>query len=80
MVRTDDLEDGDILVTAAASGTYPKGLRIGRATKVTDSRAGLFRTADLVPAVDFDTLEDVQIVVGNVPSAAITQPVSALPE
>lgn len=72
VVRADDLEEGDILVTAPSGGLYPKGLRIGRATKVQDSAHGLFKTAELVPAVDFARLEEVQVVVENAPNAALT--------
>jgi len=78
VVRSEDLEDGDVLVTAASGGLFPKGLRVGRASRVAASDSGLFRTADLVPFVDFDALEEVLVVVDNGPTAALSEPAPAL--
>jgi rod shape-determining protein MreC len=73
IVKSDDIEDQEWLVTAPSGGLFPKGLRLGRVTHVTESSAtshGLFKGAELIPAVDFDRLEEVQVVVDNGPSAS----------
>lgn len=76
IVKSDDIEEGDILVTAPSGGLFPKGLRLGRVTHVTESADnnshGLFKGAELIPAVDFDRLEEVLVVIDNGPSAART--------
>lgn len=77
--RNDDLEDGDILVTSNAGGLYPKGLRVGRAVGVTDASYGLFKRADLEPAVDFSKLEEVQVITDSAASAQLPRPLSAIP-
>lgn len=74
VIKSDDLEESDILVTAPSGGMFPKGLRLGRATKVNEAAHGLFKSAELQPFVDFDRLEEVQVVVDHGPSAAVDRP------
>jgi cell shape-determining protein MreC len=57
---------------------FPKGLRIGRATKVNEAAHGLFKSAELVPFVDFDRLEEVQVVVDHGPSARLDRPFDSI--
>src|SRR5436309_5799163 len=45
-LRTDDLQENDIVVTAGGPGFYPAGLRIGRVTNVTRKPHGLFLDAE----------------------------------
>ncbi len=78
VIKSDDLEESDILVTAPSGGLFPKGLRIGRATRVNEAAHGLFKAAELVPFVDFGRLEEVQVVVDNGPSALLERPVTSL--
>jgi rod shape-determining protein MreC len=77
VIKSEDLEESDILVTAPSGGLFPKGLRIGRATRVNEGAHGLFKSADLVPFVDFDRLEEVQVVVENAPSARLERPATS---
>lgn len=79
IVKSDDLEDGDILVTAPSGGLFPKGLKLGRATGVAQAGNGLFKRSELVPAVDFGRLEEVLVVLGDGPTASLETPVAALP-
>lgn len=76
--RSEDVEDGDLLVTSNAGGLYPKGLRVGRAIRVETVGYGLFKIAELEPSVDFSRLEDVQIVMDSGPSAAVYLPGASL--
>jgi rod shape-determining protein MreC len=62
-LRTDDLQEGDILITAGGAGFFPQGLRIGRITNVAKKPHGLFLDAEVVPAVDFSKLDEVTVVV-----------------
>jgi len=63
--RADDLQESDVLVTAGGQGFFPPGLRIGRVTNVNRKPVGLFLTADLIPAVDFARLDEVEVVVAQ---------------
>jgi rod shape-determining protein MreC len=80
IVKSDNIEEGDILLTAASGGLFPKGLTLGRATHIVDSAGGhgLFKTAELLPAVDFDRLEEVQVIVDHAPSASLDLPQTAV--
>jgi rod shape-determining protein MreC len=73
-LRTDDLQEGDMLVTAGGPGFFPPGLRIGRVTNVGKKPIGLFLSAEVTPAVDFSRLDEVTVVV-----AAHPPPASPLP-
>jgi rod shape-determining protein MreC len=61
-LRTDDLQDGDVLVTAGGPGFFPQGLRVGRAVNVQKKSHGLFLEAEVLPAVDFSRLDEVSVV------------------
>lgn len=68
-LRADDLQDGDVLITAGGPGFFPQGLRIGRAVNVSKRPHGLFLDAEVVPAVDFSRLDEVEVVVPRTPPA-----------
>ena len=66
-LRTDDLQDGDLLLTAGGPGFFPKGLPIGRVVNVAKRPTGMFTAADVVPAVSFSRLDEVMVVLGHLP-------------
>jgi rod shape-determining protein MreC len=59
---------GDLVITSGLGGVYPKGLRIGRVTAVSDPGAKLVQTATLEPAVDFGRLEQVFVILSRGPT------------
>jgi rod shape-determining protein MreC len=61
-LRTDDLQEGDLLVTAGGPGFFPQGLRVGRVVNVAKKPHGLFLDAEVIPAVDFSRLDEVAVV------------------
>lgn len=73
-LRTDDLQEGDVLITAGGSGFFPQGLRIGRVTNVARKTSGMFLSAEVVPAVDFSRLDEVTVVVSQTQQASQPQP------
>jgi rod shape-determining protein MreC len=75
-LRTDDLQDGDVLVTAGGPGFFPHGLRVGRVVNVAKKPHGLFLDAEVIPAVDFSRLDEVAVVLEG---AAPPQGVAAGP-
>jgi rod shape-determining protein MreC len=62
-LRSDDLQDGDLLLTAGGSGSFPKGLHIGRVTNVQRRATGMFLSSELLPSVDFSRLDEVMVVI-----------------
>ena len=62
-LRTDDMQEGDLLITAGGPGFFPQGLKVGRVTNVAKKPHGLFLDAEVVPAVDFSRLDEVSVVV-----------------
>jgi rod shape-determining protein MreC len=68
MVRGDDVEEGDVVITSGVGGVYPKGLRIGTVRSVNADRTELLHTARVEPAVDFGRLEQVFVMLRRGPT------------
>ena len=66
-LRTDELAEGDWLLTAGGEGFFPKGLRIGRILSVQKKATGMFIGAELTPAVEFHRLDEVLVVLDQPP-------------
>jgi rod shape-determining protein MreC len=60
--RSDDLQEGDRLVTSGLDGVFPKGLLIGTVSKVNKKSLGLFQHVEVSLAVDPSRLEEVLVV------------------
>lgn len=68
---TADVQQGDILVTSGLGGGFPKGLVVGSVASVEKRGFDMFQTVRIEPAVDFDHLEEVLIIVDAVLPAAL---------
>ena len=66
-LRTDDIRVGDALVTSGHDGLFPRDLAVGTVLKVGQPAAGLWRDAEVAPAVDFARLDTVLIVLTPAP-------------
>jgi rod shape-determining protein MreC len=64
-LRSDDLIEGDELVTAGTDGVFPRGLPVGKVTRVRRAGYGLYQAADVVPSVDVNRLEEVLVLVSS---------------
>jgi rod shape-determining protein MreC len=62
VLRDEDVEVGDLLLTSGLDLVYPKGLPVGRVSEVHRKPYGLFLTAELEPSVDFRRLEEVFVI------------------
>jgi rod shape-determining protein MreC len=60
--RAASVSPGDLVVTSGLDGTFPRGLLVGRITKVDRDRPGLFLQVMVKPSVDFRRLEQVLVV------------------
>lgn len=65
--RSDVVAD-DILVTSGYGQIYPPGLIIGRVAEISELPNDLFLNIKVIPAVDFEKLEEVFIIKKSSPS------------
>jgi rod shape-determining protein MreC len=61
-LRTEDMIEGDVLVTSGTDGVFPRGLPVGKVTQLNRTAHGLFQEARVIPAVDVTRLEEVLVV------------------
>jgi rod shape-determining protein MreC len=59
--RSDDVRVGDRVVASGLDGVFPKGLPVGRVTKVSRKDRGLFLYAEVTPDADASRLEEVLV-------------------
>ncbi|MBF0170302.1 MAG: rod shape-determining protein MreC [Nitrospinae bacterium] len=57
-----DAHEGDRVVSSGMGGIFPAGLLIGTLVGVADQADSLFKEATVVPAVDFDRLEEALVL------------------
>ncbi len=66
LARDAEVERGHYVLTSGL-GVVPKGIPIGRIIATQKDAAGLTQTADVLPLVDFNHLEEVLIILNSVP-------------
>ena len=62
-LRTDDIAPGDLLISSGLGGIFPKGVAVGRVSKVTRKPYGITQEIEVKPAVDLTKLEEVLVIV-----------------
>jgi len=67
--RSEDIREGDTVVTSGLDGMFPRGLLVGTIKKVNREGPGLFLGVTVAPAVDFRSLEQVLVVTQQPPRA-----------
>lgn len=77
-LRTDDIQEGDLLVTSGTDGVFPAGLQVGKVVDVHRKASATFLRAQVAPAVDVRLLEDVLVVLGE-KEALETEPAAKNP-
>jgi rod shape-determining protein MreC len=60
--RTDEVENGDLLVTSGFGCRFPAGIPVGRVNKVVRKDFGIYQEVEAEPTVDFSRLEEVIVV------------------
>ena len=61
-LRTEDVKEGDQVVTSGTDGLFPPGLVVGRITSLHRRNYGMVQTAEIAPAVDMTKLEEVLVI------------------
>lgn len=74
IARDADIIKGDKVITSGFGGIYPKGLLIGEVVEMINDEGGLLKYAVLKPAVDFDRLEEVLVIVRSRQPAPVLSP------
>jgi rod shape-determining protein MreC len=60
--RSEDIQEGDRLITSGIDGVFPKGLLVGTVIKVRKQQLGLFQLIEVTPAVLASRTEEVLVV------------------
>jgi len=60
--RSEDIQEGDRLITAGTDGVFPKGMMVGTVIKVSKQHMGLFQSIEVLPAVQSGRIEEVLVV------------------
>ncbi|MEN6620143.1 MAG: rod shape-determining protein MreC [Smithella sp.] len=63
--KTQDIREGDIVISSGIGGIFPKGIIIGQVSHVDKQEAGLFLRINVTPSVDFSKLEEVSVVTAS---------------
>jgi rod shape-determining protein MreC len=59
------MQVGDLVVTSALGGLFPRGIPIGRVRSIDDRGSALFHYAQITPAVDFARIDEVLLLTGD---------------
>jgi len=62
--KTQDVREGDLVLTSGLSNIFPRGLLIGRVSNVGRTDFGLFLQINVVPFANFASIEEVMVVTG----------------
>ena len=59
VAKTQDVQEGDVVITSDYSNIFPRNTKIGIVTKILQRPGSLFQEVDVKPSVDFSSLEQV---------------------
>jgi len=62
VLRKHDVQIGDTVIASGLDGVYPKGLRIGRISNLSERKSDIFYDITVEPFVDYETLEEVLVI------------------
>lgn len=63
--RSEDVQEGDRLVTSGLDNVFPKGMLVGTVIKVRKQSRGLFQNVEVMPAAQASLVEEVMVVSGE---------------
>ena len=62
VLRKHDVQIDDTVISSGLDGVYPKGLRIGRISDLSEPKSDIFYDITVAPFVDYETLEEVLVI------------------
>ncbi|GMT41830.1 MAG: cell shape-determining protein MreC [bacterium] len=63
-----DVKEGDVLISSGLGGIYPKGLTLGRITRIERGNDRLFYNAEMKPSADLKRMEELLVMLTPPPS------------
>lgn len=70
MLKTSDVQVGDMVVTSGLGRVFPKGIPVGEVVEVEDPPGELFKDVKISPSVDFSKLEELLVILKEDPLAS----------
>ncbi len=67
--KMQDVKEGDVVITSDYSNIFPRNIRIGYISKISEGSGSLFKDIEVTPGVDFPSLEQV-FIISSVPDTA----------
>ena len=68
VLKTSDVQEGDMVITSGLDRVYPKGYYVGKVTEeVEDNPGELYKKVKIKPSVDFSKLEEVLVILREDP-------------
>ena len=62
IVHAEEVMPGDVIIASGVEGVFPKGVLVGRVRAVDAGSADIFLPVELEPAVNFERLEEVAVI------------------
>jgi rod shape-determining protein MreC len=62
MAKSSDAVVGEMVITSGLGGIFPKGLPVGRISRVKEIYGDFFKEIEVMPSVDFSKLEEVLVI------------------
>lgn len=62
LLRLDEVQEGDLVITSGYDGVYPSGLLVGTVSGVRKQPSGVFQEVQIVPVVDLSRIEEVVVL------------------
>ncbi len=69
-----DVREGDEVISSGLGGLFPKGLRLGQVIEVSSHERSLFKKITVEPSVDFNSLEEVFVIIQSAEEPAEVEP------
>jgi rod shape-determining protein MreC len=74
VLRKNDVQVGDTVVASGFDRVYPKGLRIGHVSDLSERSSDIFYEITVTPFVDFEKLEEVLVILRPETKASASEP------
>ncbi len=65
--KDEDVRPGDQVVTSGLDGYFPRGLALGQVSRVNRQSVDTFASVEVIPAVSFNRLEEVMVLINQGP-------------
>lgn len=62
LLRLDEVQEGDLVITSGFDGVYPAGLLVGTVSGVRKQSSGVFQEVQILPVVDLSRVEEILVL------------------